>query len=60
MDLITTGEIEGKNTWYFAYKEGTFVKMITEGNAISTTKIPAQDMNIPSTREYSMVLELIT
>ena len=59
VDLITTGEMEGRNTWYFAYKEGTFVKMITEGKAVSTTKIPAQDMNIPSTRDYSMITELI-
>lgn len=59
VDLITTGEMEGRNTWYFAYKEGTFVKMITEGKAVSTTEVPSQNMTIPSTRDYSMVMELI-
>ena len=58
-ELITTGEITGKDTWYFAYKEGIFVKIVTEGTAISTTTIPAQNMEIPATRKYTMETELV-
>ncbi|MBC8486976.1 MAG: hypothetical protein H8D45_13185 [Bacteroidetes bacterium] len=58
-ELITTGEITGKDTWYFAYKEGVFVKIVTEGIAKNTTTVPAQNMEIPSTREYTMETELI-
>ncbi len=58
-ELITTGNISGKDIWYFAYKEGVFVKILTEGIAESITTVSAQKMEIPSTREYSMEIELV-
>ena len=58
-ELITTGNIIGKDTWYFAYKEGIFVRIVTEGTAITTTTVPAQNMEIPATRKYTMETDLI-
>ncbi|MBE9491477.1 MAG: hypothetical protein IMY70_01215 [Bacteroidetes bacterium] len=58
-ELITTGEITGKDTWYFAYKEGIFVKIVTEGTAKSTTTVVAQNMEIPATRKYTIQTELL-
>jgi len=60
MDLTFDGEIEGTDTWYFAYKEGIFVKMITkaftEGTIIASGP---QDMTIPMKQEIKMEIELI-
>ena len=58
-ELITIGNMSGKDIWYFAYKEGVFVKILTEGVAENITTVSAQKMEIPSTREYSMEIELI-
>lgn len=58
--LTTTGNIEGTGTWYFAYKEGLFVKMISKGKANSTTKAMAEkEIIIPGSRDYAMVTELV-
>jgi len=56
----TTGTIEGKDTWYFAFKKGLFLKMTSEGKAISTTKTTGErEMTIPGTRDFAIVTELI-
>ena len=47
-DLLTEGTIEGKETWYFAYKEGYYLKGINEG--VMNGKVTAsgtQEMVIP-------------
>lgn len=59
MDLITTGSLEGTSIWYFAYKEGIFVKQESIGEAITSTLVKGpQEINIPSTRKYTVVSEL--
>jgi hypothetical protein len=59
MELVTTGEIKGKDTWYFAYKEGIFVKQINEGTVKGTIDVPSQGIQIPYTRESSSEIDLI-
>ena len=60
MDLVTSGEIVGAGTWYFAYKEGVFVKSVNEGTGKTTTEVKGpQEMSIPATRTYTMRTELV-
>ena len=60
IEMITEAGIEASDTWYFAYKEGIFVKMISSGTAEGkTTASGPQSMTIPFTREYSMETKLI-
>lgn len=60
MDLITNGEIVGTGTWYFAYKEGVFVKSVSEGTGKTTTEVKGpQEMSIPATRTYTLRTELV-
>ena len=60
MELITTGDIEGTTTWYFAYKEGIFISQLTEGTGKSNTEIKGpQEMTLPATRIYTMKSELV-
>lgn len=59
VELITTGEIKGTSTWYFAYKEGLFIKQILEGTVEGTIDVPSQGLQIPYTRESSAELRLI-
>jgi len=59
MEVVSVGEIVGKSTWYFAYKEGIFVKMITEGTAEGTVTVTAQNLEIPLTRKFTMGIELV-
>lgn len=59
MEVVSVGEIVGKSTWYFAYKEGIFVKMITEGTAEGTITVSAQNLEIPLTRKFRMEVELV-
>lgn len=60
MDLTFEGEIEGTDTWYFAYKEGIFVKMITDAFTEGTiTTSGAQSMTIPMRQETKIETKLI-
>lgn len=60
VEMKTTGTIEGKDTWYFAYKEGIFIKNASEGKAISRTETTSdQKMVIPGTRDFAFAIELI-
>jgi len=54
-------DMDGAGTWYFAYKEGTLVRDVTEGTADGTIVVngPSGEMTIPVSREYSMVTELV-
>jgi hypothetical protein len=60
IEMITEAGIEASDTWYFAYKEGIFVRMISSGTAEGKiTASSPQNMTIPFTREYSMETKLI-
>lgn len=60
MDLTFTGTMEGTDTSYFAYKDGIFVRMRTEGTGDTTVKgTGVQEMTIPMTRVYSMEVDLL-
>ncbi len=60
MDLISEGEMKGTATWYFAYKEGIFVKMITKGSAESTITVSGpQNMSIPMMLEVKEEVKLV-
>jgi hypothetical protein len=58
-NLYFDGDIQSKDVWYFAYKEGIFVKSIsdgiTEGNVAVTG---AQKMTIPMTMETKFETKL--
>ena len=59
MELVTTGEIKGTITWYFAYKEGIFIKQINEGTVEGTVDVPSQGIQIPFTRESTSEIKLV-
>lgn len=60
MDFAIEGEMKGTDTWYFAYKKGIFVKMISTGVVESSIEvIGAQDMFIPMTQEFKGEIKLV-
>jgi hypothetical protein len=59
MELITTGDIKGTATWYFAYREGLFVKQTMEGSVEGTVNVPSQSIDIPFTREMTSEIKLV-
>ncbi len=59
MELITKGDIKGTATWYFAYKEGLFVKQTMEGSVEGTVNVPSQSIDIPYTREMTSEIKLV-
>lgn len=60
MDLVFEGELEGTETWYFAYKEGIFVKTTASIFVDATiTASGPQDMTIPMKQEMKMEAKLI-
>jgi hypothetical protein len=59
IEVVSEGEIVGKSTWYFAYKEGIFVKIVTEGTAEGTVTVSAQNLEIPMTRKFKNEVELV-
>jgi hypothetical protein len=59
-DLAFKGEIEGTETWHFAYKEGLFVKMITDAFTKDTVSVRGpQEMSIPLAQEMKIEIKLI-
>lgn len=60
LQLDIEGEVQGKGTWYFAYKEGIFVKDTTSfsSDSIITTS-GAQAMTIPVNQETKMETKLV-
>ncbi|MGZ5469128.1 MAG: hypothetical protein ACXW2H_08280 [Candidatus Aminicenantales bacterium] len=58
MDLTFSGTSKGKDIWYFAVKEGIYVK----GNSESTTQlsidVPAAGMSIPATQTSKSEVKL--
>ena len=60
MDLLTSGEIVGTGSWYFAYKEGVFVKSLSESTGKTTTEVKGpQEMTILATRAHTMKTDLV-
>jgi len=60
MDLNTNGTIGGTSTWYYAFKEGIFVKQQTNGLGETLTKITGpREMELPATRKFIMTSELV-
>jgi hypothetical protein len=60
MKLAFEGTIEGTDTWYFAYKEGLFVKLVTEGTGATTmTGSGPQEITVPMKREMRMETDLL-
>ncbi len=60
MDLNTEGDTEGTDTWYFAYKKGIFVQLVSEGMSEGTITVSGpQNMSIPMTMETKFTTKLI-
>jgi hypothetical protein len=60
MELVTTGEVSGTGTWYFAYKEGIFVSNSVEGTGETETLVmgEGQEITIPADRTFTMTTQL--
>ncbi len=59
IELNTQGSLKGTVTWYFAYKEGIFLKQVSEGIAEGTIDVPSQGLQIPFTREMTSGIDLV-
>lgn len=59
-NLYLEGDIESKDVWYFAYKEGIFVKSISDGITEGNISVTGpQKMTIPMTMETKFETKLI-
>lgn len=58
-DIIFKGDIKGSSTWYFAYKEGIFVKSTGLSTSKGAVEIAAQNMTIPMATESRSEINLI-
>ena len=58
IETISTGDIRGTSTWYFAYKEGIFVKHTNKGTAEGKVDVPSQGLEIPFTRDTTSEISL--
>jgi len=59
MSLIIEGEGEGTDTWYFAYKEGILVKVISEFYIDGNIDVTSANMSIPMKQEMKMTLSMV-
>jgi len=59
MSLVMDGKGEGTDTWYFAYKEGILVKVISEFYLDGNIDVTSANMSIPMQQEMKMTLSLI-
>ena len=60
MDTSTDGTFKGKDVWYFAVKEGIFVKSTSELTTETTTSLTgAQSMTIPTTQTRTNEVKLV-
>ncbi len=58
MDLTLAGTTKGKNLWYFAVKEGIYIKATSESTTEMSIDVPAAGMTIPSTSTSKTELKL--
>ena len=57
--LKTEGEVEGTMTWYFAFKEGIYVKSVMDSSSESTiTASGAQNISFPMKMDIQSVVEV--
>lgn len=59
MELLSEGELTGSGTFYFAYKEGIFVKMTSDGTSDGMIIVSSQGLEIPQTQEIKSEVKLI-
>lgn len=59
VELVSEGDVKGTDIWYFAYKEGIFVKTVTNGTADITATATAQGITIPMKRVFQNELKLV-
>ena len=59
MELQTGGEIVGTGYLYFAYKEGIYVKITSEGTAEGFISVPSQGLELPLSREFKSECSLV-
>jgi hypothetical protein len=59
VELDLEGEIKGTDIWYFAYKEGIFIKTVSNGTADVTATASAQGVTIPMKRKFSGEMVLL-
>ena len=60
MNLATSGDLTGKDTWYFAYKEGYLVRLVSEVEVEATVEVTGPtNLTIPSTRVMNMEMNLV-
>jgi hypothetical protein len=57
-DLTFSGTIKGKDVWYFAVKEGIFVKTTSESTTEMSVDVAAANMTIPVTRTTKTEVKL--
>lgn len=58
-DIAVKAEVTGSSTWYFAYKEGLFVKSTGKSTSKGSVEVVAQGMSIPMTSESESEISLI-
>ncbi len=59
VELVSEGEVKGTDIWYFAYKEGIFVKTVSNGTADIIATASVQGISIPMKREFSGEMVLL-
>jgi hypothetical protein len=57
-DLTFSGTVKGKDVWYFAVKEGLFVKTASESTTEMSIDVPAGNMTIPMTQTTKSEVKL--
>ena len=58
MDTSTDGTSKGKDVWYFAVKEGIFVKAMSESTTDMSVDVAAAGMTIPVTQTTKTEVKL--
>jgi hypothetical protein len=60
MNLATSGELKGKDTWYFAYVEGYLLKIVSEVEVDASIEVTGPtNLTIPTTRVINMEMLLV-
>lgn len=59
VELVSEGDVKGTDIWYFAYKEGIFVKTVTNGMGDITATATAQGVTIPMKRVFQNEMKLV-
>jgi hypothetical protein len=59
VELVSEGEVKGTDIWYFAFKEGIFVKTVSNGTADIIATASVQGISIPMKREFSGEMVLV-